>query len=255
MKRYNIYVLWLILSMAITSCSEDKLDSFVENDYLYFNSEEQTEVGFPLQEFSFLFEEEAVTSKNVQVPVQLAGRFAEHDRTFNVSIVDSLTTAVEGVDYALEQQNFILKANEKEGAVIVKVNLTPELDEEKLKIALKIEDGDDFSAGSEGVLVLSITNRLLKPDWWEILHRPIQFGPFTEKKGGLLMKYMGVTDGRDPFLGDPYTFEMTYLGTTYVLYNGGPCQAKLNGFKSWLLTSDGAPYYDENGDLIYNTMN
>ena len=255
MKKSILKIVGLYVCIALTSCSVDELDNFTTTDYLYFTSEKESAEGYPTQEFSFIFEDESTLFKDLEIPVKVAGRFSTEDRKYNISIDESLTDAIADVNYSLPDSAFTIKANENEGIAIVRVNLTPELDHKKLKIGLKIEASEDFSPGLDDVYLVSFANFLLEPEWWYDSARPVNFGSFTITKAMLLMSYMGVTDGTNPYIVAPYCDDIfEYNGETYYNYNYGACFALYHGFKTWLLNSDGAPYYDENGKLVYGTI-
>jgi len=262
MKNLLIYSV-LILCTLFSACSIDEIESFGNEDYVYFDIDDNEgdyidENGYLKQQFTFALEiDQTLTEKIVDFPVKIAGIPAASDRNFSVEIIDSLTTAIEGVHFDLvpETENFIL-SGEETGTFHLQLYKTEDLNTAAYKIAVDIVDNGIVNVGPRGKLILSVSNILEEPLWWE--DHDYYLGYFTVQKARLWMIFHGVMDGSDPWNIEPYS-EWVYLSWSdewrfEAVYSKRMESIRL--FALWLAKGDedGNPYIDENGDEVLSTF-
>ncbi len=256
MKTKNILFLMLFIVGAI-SCTENDIMTYGEQDYIYLQGWETREPGEVLQtSFTFLFEDESVTEKIFEIPVMVLGKMSSTDRLFSINVVDSLTTAVEGTHFSIDASSQIIQANSTEGSIKVNLIKTADMKDTDYQLGLELISSDNFAVGVSTVLKITYSDFFAEPDWWlyQLSDSYAHLGPFTQAKAILWLQYRGVTDGSNPLIEYKSDNYNEWIGG----YNYFPTEvvwAHINGFKYWLETDSGGPYYDENGDLIFETFN
>lgn len=144
-NKYTTALLIVITCITLSSC-----DLFEKED----NSFEGTKVGFATQSQTVNLAPDS--SVAIALNVQLIAPQRSEDITFNVSTVDSLTTAQEG-DYSLPSNTVTIPADSSAVDYIINVsgeNLTVN---ETRTLALRVEGTDDVeSAEILGLHTLSL---------------------------------------------------------------------------------------------------
>lgn len=257
----KIIIVSLIVVLAVFSaCSIDEIDTFGSEAYVYFPIENERletidEYGYLEKNYTFIFEEEeAITEKVFELPVKLAGTTVDEDRTIAFEIVDSLSSAQEGVHYELlSETESIIPAGAVDGIIKVTLLKTAEMDETMFNLAIKIIDSDDLKAGPQDASVISYSNYLLKPNWWNSWF----LGDFTVEKCVLWFEFMDVYDGSDPWAVEPYIiWKKNNAGEDIPWSNDTARKQSVQMFVLWLEEGDesGNPYIDENGMKVVDTI-
>ncbi len=242
-----IYICLIVFLAA--GCNQEEIMNFTDRDYLSVDA--AMEGDFPQYTFTFMFEDNEVTEKSVQIPVVVTGRTSETDRKFTVRVVDTLTTAIEGTHYLqLDQSQNIVKADTVRGSISVTVKKTADLKDEAKTLGLEIVDDNSFLQGPKPIVVFKFSNRIEKPNWWYPgpWYYP-NIGYFTEVKARLWFEFWGITDGTDPWSKKPSPF---YTESGYINYINR--EASVEEFKVWLRKHKDAPLYDEDGNLVLETI-
>ncbi|WP_421918532.1 DUF4843 domain-containing protein [Marinifilum sp.] len=241
--KFKYICLTLIVLFATYACNTDDPIEYIGVDYVYFESEE--EEGTLLEKsFTFLFEEETTTSKELEIPVAASGMLVDSDRLFSISIIDSLTTATEGTHFSIDPAKLVIKAGEINGNVLVTLNRTAEMKDTVYTIGIELSKNDQFDRGFRTVCKVKFSDLFLEPEWWYSSWQNI--GPFTTTKGLLWLEYHEVTDGSDPI--------EIYYDDDFGMYAREEFNAIKEGFKQWLTNHPEAPIYDENEDLVASTL-
>lgn len=145
-NKYTTALLIAIMCITLASC-----DLFEKED----NSFGDSKVGFEVQSQTVnLAPDDAGT---VAVTVQLIAEQRNEDITFNVSAVDSLTTAVEGMDYSLPAGTATIPANSSAVDYLINVSGEDLSVNETRTLALRVEGTDNIeSAEILGLYTLSL---------------------------------------------------------------------------------------------------
>ncbi len=231
----------MLFLIGFAACDDSEILTYGEADYIYFEAENEDE-GFPQAKFSFVFEADEVSEKNIEIPVLVTGKFAGENRTFSVKVVDSLTTAVEGTHFSIDPNQQIIVDNETGGNVVINLQRTADLKENNLTIGLELVENDRFTPGIQKVIQLNINDYFSKPEWWYFIYVSTDphIGPFNQTKGILWLEYWEIFDGSDPWSVDPYVGP----NETY-RYNSDLCWATVNSFRAWLIQKE-----EDSGELI-----
>ena len=233
--KFIIICLWAVMMLA--SCKKDTLMFFDDNNYLYVNLTKETTQVYPQRSFTFTFAAESMKEKLFQVPVKFAGRLSDKDRSFKVSVIDTLTTAVNGEDFEIVSDDQKILAGQSEGFIELKLKRTAKMKTATYTIAFKIEDNENFKSGQQPIAKVLVSDRLIKPEWWVAQHVRL-LGTYSNLKCLLWLEYMKVNDGTDPWAA-PY-----YMGLTFnvLTINEAKAKSSVLSFKNWLRTEKGDPY-------------
>lgn len=150
MKRKELIIILLLLSLGLVSCSEDKV-STMDKDVSSLNFE-RVPVGttgdFYYVDFSAIYNTQREIA-TVKLPIRLMGVATNYDRTYYVQVNDQKTEGnlIEGVHYSLDREQ-ILKANTYRDSVeltvyvdrLIKDNVTGTL-------YVEFEQNENFSPG------------------------------------------------------------------------------------------------------------
>ncbi len=257
MKTKNILIIFSLLILVL-SCSKDEITTYRGDDYIYFEDEVDDDGEYPSTYFTFLFEDASVTEKTIEIPMLVSGYMVDNDRLFSVSTIDSLTTAVENTHFEIDPELQLIPGNSTGGNLVVKILRTSDMEDTEYTLGLTVTSNDNFIPAFNLVYKLRFSDFLAEPDWWYPWTRYAgingyypYIGEFTVTKCLLWMEYIGIMDGTDPI--EEYRVRQSSAG--YWIYEDAPVYALMYGFKNWLAAHPDAPIYDENGDLVLNTIN
>lgn len=196
MKMKNLYylILMAVAMLCFASCSED--------DFLY---QDQARVrlvgpknytaGTDSLNFSFATYTEETTEMSMDIDVCVMGPVADHDRTANVAIDESQSTASADL-YALPL-SVIIKAGESKGILSITMKRADLLQEKSVKLYIQVQPSDDFGVGvNEQDHILVIWNDMVsKPTNWADLEE--FFGEYSNTKYRFMMANAGGITGFD----------------------------------------------------------
>lgn len=181
MKVNNIIISGLTLLLACAACKQLEIPTYndlTQDRYLYF-SNAQTDVTT----ISFV---KYPGSKTIEFPVSVkASGFSDTDASYKISFDASESTA-SASDCSLPSQ-FVFHGNAVEDSFNLTINYSDKMDNDDIKIVLRIEESDAFKVGptAYATRVLLVNNKIVKPDWWvstSPYYATYYFGTYTEKK-------------------------------------------------------------------------
>lgn len=192
----NIYNLILIAvaTLSLASCSDD--------DFLY---QDQARVrlvgpknytsGTDSLKFSFATYTEETTEMNMDIDVCVMGTVADHDRTANVTIDESQSTA--SSDLYVLPTSVVVKAGESKGILPITMKRSTLLQEKSVKLYIKVQPSNDFAPGvNEENHILVIWNDMVsKPTNWDELEE--FFGDYSTTKYRFMIANAGGITGFD----------------------------------------------------------
>lgn len=162
MKKLIRFFGILIALVIFNACEKDEIMSYEGEPALNFTS---VDISDPVYEKEYSFLTNPETEYIYEVKVQIMGNTVDHDRSFEVEVInDSLTTASPEQYEILEG---IVPAGEFTGTLYIRLKRSPELDNKSVSVHLKIVDSPDFQSGNAASdeFVLSWTNKVVIPDW------------------------------------------------------------------------------------------
>lgn len=246
MKKKYLFMALAALGMA--SCSTDEIDMFDSNNYLSFQKSELS--------YTFAFEADDFTSKEFDLPVTFAGRYFDKDVQFSIVAVDEKSTAKEGTDYQMmDASQQVIKAGTNNGNGKIRLLRTAALKEDNLTLVLAIAQNDNFMPGVIDTLTVTISDRIVKPDWWDYTYNRY-LGNYSKTKLLLWLEFMGVTDGSNPLDADPYII-WTDRGTgnfIYKEYRESTMMPKFMEFRQWLIKTKDNPMDPDLGAPVAQTL-
>ncbi len=245
MKFKYIYLV-LMLCIFLGACTTDELIEYRGDSYIYFFLDEEVNPTRPEEEqitleanYTFVFEENNVNTKEFEIPVRVSGYMSDADRSFTIEVVDSMTTATEGMHFSIDNAKHVIKAGETGGKAVISLNRTADMKDSVYTVGIRLIESESFKEVIRTYYQLSISDLLTQPDWW---YYEGFMGEFTQQKCLHWMQYNDVTDGTDP------------IGHLHYFYDEGERGAILQGFIRYLRDHPDAPLLDENGDVILETL-
>lgn len=221
MKRYIPYT--LLLALLLFACKKNDVyqyDSETDNIYLrYLNADGTKDTSSVTYSFAT---KPGLVSDTIWIPVSIAGKRVNKNRSFVLSVVDTATTGVVGTHYEALKPSYVLPADSGKVMVpfIIK-NTDPELANSTKKVTLRIGTGGDFK-GDLPVIVRTksflFSNRLEQPSWWMFWQGNL--GPYsrTTHKLFLISGGQDLTNPAAPngYLGIPRTLYYIENAKTFV---------------------------------------
>lgn len=187
MKIKTLYILLLACLTSVT------LNSCDQNDYLQYD-ENQAYVGFAYPSYgndsivySFALHPN-VEEDIVKVPMKLFGYAASQDREVGVEVIESESTAKEGVDFVIEQKR--MEANAYKDSLVVKIKKSAEVETKDLVVKLRLCGNGLFAAApidAESFRII-LTSKLTEPTGWP-------FGDYSVIKHKFVIQTIGIATG------------------------------------------------------------
>ncbi|GAA4311872.1 hypothetical protein GCM10023149_06970 [Mucilaginibacter gynuensis] len=198
MKR-NIFFMLLACTL-LYACKKDTK--------LLYNSPDNIYLDYPTTDtitYSFAYSV-GLAQDTVWIPVKISGKRISQDRNFEMNIIANATTATQGLHYEALKSSYKMPADS--GVVHVPVilkNTDAALESKSVYLTLRVTGGSDFQiqlADSLRTKTLLFSNRLEKPDWWNIKWAD-QIGDYSRVKHQLFLITSGTRDLINLFYGDP----------------------------------------------------
>lgn len=215
MKRI-LYLIGVSLVMLVwtSSCNKDvelysgcKSGIFIQEIY-------STDIyGNPLSyrdsiSYSFANARENVTSGIVRVFIRSIGEVVNYDRPYVLKAAEG-TTAIEGEDYDLSENDLMIKANQSIDTLYVKLLRTPKLRNQTVRLKLELVPNEHFdtpfteyknssSWSADGNMhsaisyIINFNEKYSKPYYWD-WYGDEYFGQFSVNKYLAINEYMGWT--------------------------------------------------------------
>lgn len=246
--RPLIYLLLTVVVFFAGSCSTDEVDVFDNHNYISFDFDAKDGATIPSTSFTFTFSDASVTEKAFEIPVTYAGRFSDREMSFAWQVVDSLTTAVEGVHYKIDRQaSQSIVANSNSGVASITLLRTADMKEKTFELTLQLVENEYFKAGPTDRVKIMITDQLVKPDWWSATIYNRYLGTYSSTKLRLWLEFMEVKDGTDPFETEKYIQWLDYGSGNYIYknYRTSEVVSTIMAFKNWLYNDKGNPYDED----------
>lgn len=177
-RKIFIFTLFSVL-VSLSSCQEDAIELFGDQNYIYFTQESKKPYRFS---FATVPGTEVYEFK---IPMSLIGKMLPSDRTYRVEVVTSgseLVTTASSASFSLPE-NPVFRSGLIEDTLKVTLRDNPELAQEKV-LVLRVADNDNFLVGpvKNQMAVLYLSNYLVQPDWWDEDMENVFLGPYSDIK-------------------------------------------------------------------------
>ena len=187
----------LLLFPLLAACGDEQHYLYRSaTDNIYFDFKDTTSSHLTR---SFAYTPGA-TTLTVEIPVKISGQRTPRQRQFRVEMIPGLTTAREGEHHAAIAGLHVLPADS--GTCILPVelyNTDPLLADTTLVVAIRLVPTDDFTTALPlTTAVISFSNRLEKPVWWDYSSWASSLGAYSRNKHYLFLVSSGTVDLSDP---------------------------------------------------------
>lgn len=187
--------LWMLLSgfgaLWIAGCKENAGMYMYEDDApaVYFYAGTSTYSADSLVH-NFVLTPVEQDMDTVYVPLRILGFAADRDRAVNISVADS-STAISGVHYDLGPA--VIPAGKYSDSIPVYVYRTAEMQEQRLRLYLRIEPSEDLTTGYDRYLSYKVvvTDQVLPPTWSYTYSST--FGNYSNVKFRFMVSVLQVT--------------------------------------------------------------
>lgn len=184
----------LLLLGLLAGCSKHELMRYNSDNDIYFGNTTNT-TGSSTDIFQVNFASFPTKRKDTiaTIIVRLMGQLSDKNRSFNLSVDESKTTAIAGKHYVMvPQDSFYIPAFTQRQRLVFKILRPDDLYEKSFSLFLKLSPNENFSTGMKvfdyaattTVLATSmeikIEDLILKPEIWDNNSRIL--GTFSRKK-------------------------------------------------------------------------
>lgn len=255
-----------IVSAASTSCSHDELDLYSgPTAMLYIQELSSFDIyGNPLgyrdhSNADFANVPPEFNTWTVSFEVKMAGEVVDYDRPYTLKVEADSTTAIEGEDYDIEQNEFTIKAGKANDMVRVRLHRTDRIKLEQIRVSFLLEPNEHFTidipefktsaSWSAQTPMMDATRYYVTasefyrcPDCWHSWGLNDYFGTYTPKKFAVLNALFGWTKDDWNAAGNS--------ATSKVLYGRIPFCA--SEFERYLqkMADEGTPEREVDGSLM-----
>lgn len=205
------------IGCAATSCEHDSLDLYSGPKALIYIQELSTfdiygnPVGYrDHTDVDYANVDPAFRQWTVSFQVKLSGEVADYDRPYSIRIEKDSTTAVEGEDFDLEQNEFTIKAGQASDVVRVLLHRTDRIKLEQIRVSFLLEPNEHFTidipefktsaSWSAQTPMMDATRYYITasefyrcPDQWHSWSLEDYFGKYTPKKFAVVNSVFGWT--------------------------------------------------------------
>lgn len=159
-RIFNLSLL-LITIISFNGCKEDELMRFnTDTNYIQFAITEDDSIAFSFLQYPDM------DIVDYEVEVEILGIPYTEKTAFKVSVDSESTTAIEGVHYTLPSEVYFEEGSYN-SVYPITLYKTNDMDSVTYSLVLQIENlNDDALVGVNKTALISINNRLTKPDWW-----------------------------------------------------------------------------------------
>ena len=256
MKLIHNTLRLLFLVFLLMSCDESEIQTYEGDNFIYFTDQAAFNDSIPRINYTFVFEEDSVTSMVLQLPVKVTGAFTGQDRRFSVDVLDG--TAKEGQHYTILDEVNVIEDQATGGFLNIRFNRTADLADNQVEMLIGLSNDETFRQGTNYIYYLAVSDLFTEPEWWGYpgssgFDRHI--GPFTKVKGQQWLAFYGIKDGSDPWCCPPH-WDGNFLGDRRSL-NFSLVDEDIERFKLYLRDLEeekGGPLLDENGDRVLDTF-
>lgn len=162
----NIFAAMAIccLALPLASCSEEGiLVNSNDTAYIIFDKDFTTDTTT----VSFKMYKEGENAK-IAIPVKTFGQVQEEDLHFHVTVDESRTTLASNL-YKLPE-DCVIKHDQEKNEIYVELIRSEEMKSKTFVLALQVVEEGKVKQGTREYsrALLTVTDRLFKPDWWSV---------------------------------------------------------------------------------------
>ncbi len=223
----NSLLLFLAITMLGASCKKSELTKYEQPDMVYvykdaFNTKKDS------SSYSFAIKANSLMLDTVYIPVRIMGLAADKAREVKLAPVNDLTTATDGIHYALLP--YTIPAGAYSANLPVLVKRTADLKTKEFRLVLEIAETKDFKPGVPNTIagssvagaglryLIKLNDFLTKPANWDASLTSF-FGTYSQAKHKFIIQVTGLAEY-------PYGCA-TCIAYGEMLYYKALCKSKL----------------------------
>lgn len=242
MRHIIFSICAICAACSIISCENEEYLYKAPTDTVWLSGDPAQEATSDSVLYSFKLYSSDVKEQVMNLVVNLTGDAADHDRTFNLEVVDEETNVAAG-DY--EIGSTVLPAGQFKVTVPIKVKRSVssvDLTKNLAKLTLRVADSSDLGIGRTERSKYSIVwcDYLIMPSSWYVISYYI--GPFSQARYKFIIDFTGYTDFSE--FDSDYNRIIGFQGLLINLlnkYNSDPANAG---------REEGWPYKNDNGEPL-----
>jgi len=211
-KIVYLICIFMVTLVVASSCNKDlELYSGCKSGIFIQQVYSTDQYGNPISyrdssSYSFANAREDVTSGIVNIYIRSIGEVVNYDRPYELIPAEG-TTAIEGEDYDLSENDMLIKANQSVDTLRIKLLRTPKLRNQTMRLKLQLKPNEYFetpvteyknspSWSADGNMhsaisyIINFNERYSEPFFWSTSAYKY-FGPFSVNKYLALNEYMG----------------------------------------------------------------
>lgn len=172
------FALYICTVWFMTGCSEDKLDIYNGRNSIYFEVPDpiRASAGELTDTTRFSFVDLAVEDTLISIKVMVLGDIMGFDRYFKVGVIAEKTTALSGVNFSIEGDEFVVPADSVCGYVRVRLLHSTDLLDTTYQIAFNLLPNDQFQLAVEKQVINKENNKYV-----DLLHHYLLFNDHLDK--------------------------------------------------------------------------
>lgn len=220
MKHYNNYILYLLMFLCLSACEQQEKFDYAAGNQIFFEQRDSVT-------YSFAVHASTVYTDTFYIPVSIYGPAADVDRTINIRIDETRTTAQRGKKNDGAVYDFgktIMPAGKWSANIAVCVFRQPQLKDKEVEVFFLIEPGADFQGGT-GIertsLKFKINDILTEPENWDS-YIAAYFGTYGPIKYQFIIDVLGrhsfPASGPDAVVKGQMSFYRDKLRTELIQY-------------------------------------
>jgi|GEM_PF-1511727 len=202
MMRQMITVAVMGILACLSSCKQDEVEKYDATAQIYFYDENNGKLKDSTL-LSFAQLEPSTTELTFEIPIRYIGALSSNDRPYSVRIVADGTTAVEGRDFVLFPEKYVVKGGQATAVLPVRLLSNPQLDSRILQIVLQLIPNDYFKTDFQFTNIdlneidlstyrVLFSNMLMRPSWWDS-STELYLGDFSKRKLDLIEEVTAVS--------------------------------------------------------------
>lgn len=222
---------------TLYSCSTDEIDTFSGGAQVYFERAAGSGTADSLT-YSFAVQAADLESDVIEIPIVVTGKATEYDRNVKVVVDASLSTAVEGKEYAISP--VVIPAGAFKTALKVQINRTEAIAEKERYVTFLILPSEGLGTDVNPGWIdykLKINDILTQPARWIYDCLPY-FGVYSQVKYRFIIDTLGIWDF--PSSGD------NAIPKAQMLFYKDKMKSELAKWEK----ANGGPMLDERGNKI-----
>lgn len=208
MKRIISIFTFCSILMAFSSCKEDSIEVFGDQNYIHFKQESKKPYRFSFATVP------GATEYELEIPMSLIGKTLTSDKAYKVEVVtkgSDIVTTASSASFSLPESPIFRKGLVEDTLKVVLTD-NAELAEEKV-LVLAVADNDNFLVGpvKNQQAIIYLSNFFVQPDWWDDDMASVFLGSYSDIKYREFIVATGASDLSDMSAAQVQAYVITFI--------------------------------------------